>query len=227
MLDHRSKERGSAEGLLESGYVHGAVTGFLGLFFTALLQARGYVPAGIVVLAVGLVAGFALGVGVARGLLHVGGSFASSLYAPSGGTTPYTQSFSHIDTLVIRGDLDGAAAAWAAVIAEQPESAFVLMKAADFHLRARKDAAVALEHFLRARSLNTGSHDLRRYVQQQIIDIHLGPLADEGRGMVELRRLIDAFPGTREAEAARGALAALKNENSGAKNDRAALPPAE
>ena len=220
MVDHRSNDRGSAEWLLQGGYVHGAVVGFLGLFFTALLQARGYVPAGLFVLAIGLIAGVALGVGVARGILHLGGSFASSLYAPSGATTPHTPTFSHIETLEIRGDLDGAAAAWATAIAEQPESAFVIMKAADFHLRARKDAVVALEHFLRARALGSGSHDLRRYVQQQIIDIYLGPLADEGRGMVELRRLIDGFPGTREAEAARTALAALKN-------DRAPQPPAE
>lgn len=212
MLDHRSKERGSAEGLLESGYVHGALTGFLGLVFTALLQSQGYIGGGLVVLAVGGVAGFGVGVGIARGLLHLGARGATSIYAPSGASTAYTPTFSHIETMVIRGDLDGAATAWAVAILEQPDSAFVLMKAADFHLRARKDAVVALEHFHRARALNSGSDDLRRYIQQQIIDIHLGPLSDEGRAMVELRRLIDAFPGTREAEAARAALVALKTD---------------
>ena len=43
-----------------------------------------------------------------------------------------------------------------------------------------------------------------------LVDLHLGPLEDEGRALVELRRLIDGFPGTREAEMAREALAKLK-----------------
>lgn len=213
MLEHRSNDRGSADWLVQSGYLHGALVGLLGAFFTVLLQSRGDLPSGLLVNALGLVAGFVLGTAVARGILHVGARVASGLYAPSGATTPHTPSFSHIETMVIRGDLEGAAAAWESTIAEQPDSAFVVMKAADFHLRERKDPVAALEHFLRARALDSGSQDLRRYVQQQIIDLYMGPLADPGRAMVELRRLIDAVPGTREADAARVALASLKHES--------------
>jgi len=42
------------------------------------------------------------------------------------------------------------------------------------------------------------------------VDLHLGPLADEGKAMVALRRLIDGYPDTREAAEAREALARLK-----------------
>jgi hypothetical protein len=49
-----------------------------------------------------------------------------------------------------------------------------------------------------------------RYVSQKLIDLYLGPLAGEGRALVELRRLIERHPGTREAEGARSAIAGLK-----------------
>ena len=47
------------------------------------------------------------------------------------------------------------------------------------------------------------------------IHLHLGPLEDEGRALVEMRRLIDRFPGTVEADQARAALARIKTDRSG------------
>jgi hypothetical protein len=212
MAQTGSIERWSTEWLVQSGYVGGIGVGVLSAFFTVLLQARGSLPAGVVIIAVGLLAGFAIGTAVARGMLQFGGRMAAGVYAPTGTASGHAPSFSHIETLVIRGDLDGAAAAWEVAVLEHPESAFVLMKAADFHLRSRKNPRAALEYFDRARALGSGNRDLRLYVQQQIIDVYLGPLNDPGRAMGELRRLIEAFPGTREAEAARTALAAIKKE---------------
>src|SRR5690606_14091577 len=123
-----------------------------------------------------------------------------SVYSPSGDTTAYTPTFSHIEALEIRGDLDGAAEAWAVEVAQAPDHMLTVIRAADFHLRARKDADAAMELFVRARTIGTGTPDLRRYVQQKIVDLYLDQLRDDGRAMVELRRLIDGFPGTREAE---------------------------
>ena len=196
--------------LFHSGYVHGAIVGALGLFFTVLLQARGHLPAHPLITLAGGVAGFGIGTGIARALLGAGARAAGSIYAPAGNSTAYTPTLSHIEALEVRGDVDGAAEAWELEIHEHPESAMLLVRAGDFHLRLRKDPATALTHYQRARALGTGTTDLRRYVQQKLVDLYLGPLKDEGRAMVELRRLIDAFPGTREAEAARASLAGLK-----------------
>lgn len=209
-MDTKSRDTGSLEWYIDRGYVHGVVTGGAGLIFTVLLQAKGYIPANLLVTLGGLLFFFLLGTYVARGIAHLAGNAASTLYAPSGDSTAYTPTFSHIDTLVIRGDLDGAATAWDVAMVEHPQSAGVITKAADFHLRDRKDPATALTLFLRARQLNAGGDDLRRYIQQKIVDLHLGPLNDEGRGLVELRRLIDAFPSSREADSAREALAEIK-----------------
>lgn len=203
-------EKGSTEEFLHSGNLHGMIVGAVGFVFTALLQGKGYIPLNPLVTILGVVISFYTGKIIARTALNSAARMASGIYTPDGASTAYTPSFSHIEALEIRGDLEGAAEAWQQAVHEAPSSALTLVRAADFHLRARKDAPAALDLYLRARALGTGNDDLRRYVQQKLVDLHLGPLADEGRALVELRRLIDGFPGTREAEGARAALAELK-----------------
>ena len=145
-------------------------------------------------------------------LVTAGGEVAGAIVAPSGKSTPYTPTFSHIEAMQIRGDLDGAERAWDEARASHPDHALVWVKSADFHLRLRGDALTARGQYQHVRDLSHANADLVRYASQKLIDIHLGPLADEGRALVELRRLIDRFPGTREAEDARVVLARLKAE---------------
>ena len=217
MLDHRSNDRGTVAWLVDSGILQGTVGAAVGLIFTIALQFRQHVPDGILVLLIGMVAGFAIVMGISRAVANVSARAAGAIYSPSGSSTGYVPSFSHIEALTIRGALDEAAEAWAAAMAEQPASLVVAVRAADFHLRERRDPARALSLYLHARGLvaqaepGTDSRDLQRYIQQKLVDLYLeGPTADEGRGMVELRRLADSFPGTSEAEGARESLAALK-----------------
>jgi hypothetical protein len=52
------------------------------------------------------------------------------------------------------------------------------------------------------------------YATHRLVDLYLGPLGDESRAMSELRRLVERFPGTRDAEGAQAELnrrRALKN----------------
>ena len=201
---------GAAERLTTNGTMHGIITGVLGGFFTVLLQARGDLPLNPLVTVAGAVLAFYIGRGIARAAFGAGAGMVTSVYSPSGETTKYTPTYSHIEALEVKGDLDGAAAAWDAAVAENPGHVMTVVRAADFHLRLRRDPDAALARYLQARALGSGAADTQRYVQQKIVDLYLGPLADDGRAMVELRRLIDGFPGTREAEGARAALADLK-----------------
>ncbi len=149
--------------------------------------------------------------GVVQGaVVAASGQAARAVVAPSGRTTPYTPTFSHIESMQVRGDLDGAERAWEEACAAHPGQALVWVKCADFHLRLRGDAHAARLRYQHVRDLAHASDDLVRYASQKLIDLHLGPLADEGRALVELRRLIDRFPGTREADDARAVLARLK-----------------
>jgi hypothetical protein len=201
--------------LLHRGLPQGIFTGVLGLFFADLAQSNGILPQGRLVFVLGGAVGFLTGRGIALAILRTSGGLAEKIYSPSGDSTAYTPTFSNIEALEIKGDLEGAAVAWSQAVAEQPEHALTVVRAADFHLRARKDPTAALALYQQARALGTGTDDLRRYVQQKLVDLYLGPLADDGRALVELRRLIDAFPGTREAEAARVALAEIKARRAG------------
>jgi len=199
---------------IERGIPQGILGGLIGLLFTGLLQARDRLPGGIVVLLLG---GLVLGTiawAINYALISGSARIATGVHMPTGDTTAYQPTFSHIEAIEIRGDLDGAAQAWADACAEHPTNALVWVKAGDFHLRLRKDPASALTHFRVVRDLPGAGPELVRYAQAKIVDLHLGPLADEGRALVELRRLIERFPGTREAEQARAALARLKAERS-------------
>lgn len=150
--------------------------------------------------------------GVIQGIVvRTGGSLATALVQPSGRTTPYTPTFSHIQAIAVRGDLEGATKAWSEACAEQPGNAQVWVKAADFHLRTLADPAAALPLYQHVRDLPTASPELVRYASQKLVDLYLGPLADEGRALVELRRLIERFPGTVAADEARAALTRLKD----------------
>lgn len=201
--------------LMERGIPQAIFTGLLGFVFTGLMQAREMVPASPFFTVLGGVAGAFIGWGINRALLTASARAAASIYAPSGNTTAYTPTFSHIETLEIRGDLDGAAEAWDEAIGENPDNALVRVRAADFHLRARKDHARAVAIYREARDLGTANDELRRYIGQKLADLYLGPLGDEGKAMGELRRLIDLFPGSREAAAAREALTAIKAQRAG------------
>ena len=157
-----------------------------------------------------LLAGFVIGSLVHRAILRGSGKAAHKVLGLDGETTPYKPTFSDIETLEVRGDLVGAEAAWAGALRRHPGNAYVLMRVAEFQLRLKRDPAAALRHFEAIRALPNAGRELGRYAAQKIVDLHLGPLADEGKAMVALRRLIDAFPDSREAAEARDALARLK-----------------
>ena len=160
---------------------------------------------------VGLLAvGYIAGALMHRAILKATGHAVERTLAPRGETTPYRPTFSGIETLEVRGDLVAAETAWAEALARHPGNAYVLMRVAEFHLRLKQDALVALPLYERIRELPDAGRELRRYASQKIVDLYLGPLADEGRAMVALRRLIEGFPESREAAEARDALARLK-----------------
>jgi hypothetical protein len=202
----RGRSGSSSLNFIHDGNLHGVVTTGVGYIFLSALGATGLWFYG------GLVAFFLLGRTIAKSIMGGLGNAISSLENPSGDSTAYTPTFSHIEALVVRGALDEAAAEWEHELAKDPQNVSLRVRVADFHLRTRKDPVTAHAHYLKARAMGTAGNDLARYIQQKLVDLHLdpGPLADVGKAMVELRRLIDGFPGTPEAENARASLAELK-----------------
>lgn len=197
--------------LLHNGLAGALVTGGAVLIVLVFVRALGGVAVSLPFAVLLVVVAGAVGGGIQGAVVNTGGTLATALVQPSGRTTPYTPTFSHIQAIAIRGDLDGAAKAWADACAEHPANAQVWVKAADFHLRTLTDPLTALPLYQHVRDMPTASPELVRYASQKLVDLYLGPLADEGRALVELRRLIERFPGTVAADEARAALTKLKD----------------
>ena len=146
--------------------------------------------------------------GVARGVARA--------VLPSGDTTPYAKTYSYEQSLAVRGDVAGALEAYEVAMLDNPTDPEPRVQAAELLMRSTREADVmrAAELFREARRLAPEDDRARElYTTQRLIDCFLGPLDDPGRARVELRRLSERFPGTREAAAALIALARLKAEH--------------
>ena len=160
---------------------------------------------------IGGIIGYVFGKTFGRLLLGASGHVAQTFTMPAT-TGHYANEHSEIVTLEVRGDFKGAVSAWEAVAVAEPGNPWPLVRSAELYARELGDPATAIERFRLARSLPGAKPELKRYTSQKIIDLLLGPLGDRGRAMAELRVLVDTYPASREAEAARGALRTLKAE---------------
>ena len=185
--------------------------GIIATVFGALGYGLGLqgVPHTPVVIPVATLIGYLVGKAIGLVLLGGSGRAARSIYMPRAAGT-WSSSHSNIDAMEARGDFAGAARAWEALAAAEPTAPWPLIRAGELYDRALSAPDRALECFRLARDLPGIGPEQHRYISQQVIDLHLGPLHDTGRALVELRRLIDQHPGTREAHGARLALERLK-----------------
>jgi hypothetical protein len=208
-------DRKVQEWLFEGGY-YAFLSGFLMAGFAAIALLAGFPvplkghPILLVVLA-GVI-GFLMGRQV--GKMVFGGSerAAKSIYMPTGASTPYTTQYSHIDAIEARGEIRDAIDNWEAAAAADPLNPWPLIRAAELYMRTLKEPATALERFKAARAKPAIATEHHLYVTQKMVDLYLGPMNDRGRGLVELRRLVETYPDRREAQFAREAIARLKAE---------------
>lgn len=132
---------------------------------------------------------------------------ATQAFLMPGGAARGPAVHSHAEALAAKGNLADASAAFDALRAEHGERASSLRAEADLHLAPGGDAIRARELLLRLRKAPDLTRADELYATHRLIDLYLGPLSDDGRAMVELRRLADRFPGTPDAA---GALAELE-----------------
>jgi hypothetical protein len=131
-----------------------------------------------------------------------------------GGRVRDTAVYSHAEALAVKGDREAASKAFDQVRAEHGEKAALLRAEADVQLRPDGDAERARELLMRLRKAADATRADELYATHRLIDLYLGPIGDEARAVSELRRLVERFPGTRDAEGAQSELdrrRALKN----------------
>lgn len=154
----------------------------------------------------------ALLVGVAPVLLANGVGSTYKRFMVDGSSTPYTEQYSYEQSLVMQGRVDDALASFEAIIAAQPTAIDARLRAADLYDRERKDFARAAALFREVQRIESASSGQFIFVTNRLADLYAGPLAEPGKALVELRRLIALHPTSPAAEHARVALARLKAE---------------
>ena len=131
-----------------------------------------------------------------------------------GGRVRDTAVYSHAEALAVKGDHEAASKAFDQVRAEHGEKAALLRAEADVQLRPDGDAERARELLMRLRKAADATRADELYATHRLVDLYLGPIGNEARAVSELRRLVERFPGTRDAEGAQSELdrrRALKN----------------
>lgn len=115
-----------------------------------------------------------MGFVIQRAVVAGAGKTAEVIVNPSGKTTPYVPTFSHIETLEIRGLIDAAEAAWLDEVALAPDHPVVVMRVAEFFLRTRRDQVTALGYYERLVALPTVSGELKGYGLRKIAELRDG-----------------------------------------------------
>lgn len=143
------------------------------------------------------------------GLSHAAGRSYQHLMM-DGSSTPYEEQHSYQQALVMQGKLGEALESFEAVVAEQPTAATARIRAAELYARDGGNPRRAAELFREVQRIDSASAGQVIYATNRLVDLLTGPLDDPGRALVELRRLIDRFPGNPATDRAREALKTLK-----------------
>jgi hypothetical protein len=155
-----------------------------------------------------------LGAGVLTGglgpLLGFLASTGASTIVYGANTTPYVPQHSYQDSLIQQGKLDDALESFEALIAEQPTSADVRIRAAELYVKNENTVKRAAELFREIQRIDGVSPGNDVYATNRLVDLLIGPLDNPSRALIELRRLIDRYPNSSGATRARETLAALK-----------------
>jgi hypothetical protein len=182
--------------------------GLIGLVVGAAVGAlaAGNWLAGAVVGAVALpviaTAIYALAAGAASGVIS-NATMPGYRGAPAAG-------YSHIEALEAKGDVTGALTAWETVIRDAPDAIAARVHAADLYAGKGSNPSRAATLFRVVQAHPTAPSEVQRYASQRLVDLYLGPLNDQGRALVELRKIADRWAGTPEADGARRAIAQIK-----------------
>jgi len=143
-------------------------------------------------------------------LIGPGVAVARFYLNPSGASTPYQEQFSAEQALVMKGQLPLALASFERRIAADPLGIPVRIRAAELYATLAANPARAAELFHEVQRLPGLSSGDDMYVGNRLADLYLGALGTPSRALVELRRLVDRYPGSRVAPQLRQAIADLK-----------------
>jgi hypothetical protein len=128
-----------------------------------------------------------------------------------GGRARGPKGHSKAEALAASGLVDEASAEFERLRGTLGDSVASLRVEAELHARPGGDALRAASLFQRIRQAGDATLNDELYASHRLIDLYVGPLEDQGRVMVELRRMAERFPHTPDGQ---GALAELRRRRS-------------
>ncbi len=138
------------------------------------------------------------------------GRAASTVYNPSGSSTPYQHDYSLAEAMVAQGDYRNAAVLYRDYIDADPTNGEACLRLARLlrdHLHQYDEAA---RRFRAARQRGKQSSRGELLITRELIEMALAQQHDPPRAAPELARLAERFPGTPEARWAREELAEIR-----------------
>jgi tetratricopeptide (TPR) repeat protein len=141
---------------------------------------------------------------------HGAGRLFGEFIQPSAAGS-YERQYSREDALVMRGDVEGALASYESIILEIPEDPQPRLRAAELYAKSGlRERAETLYRSIQRLPGIAPSADVT--ASNRLVDLYLAWPGHEMKGLRELRRLIDIYPGTDVAERARAGLVNLKSQ---------------
>lgn len=163
-----------------------------------------------------LLAGCAVGWGVLAGyyllnrtVIEPVGDAIGRILVPTGGSTPSVAQHSQIETMEVRGEYAKAADAYEAIIAGSPDDIVACEKLGQLALRHLKDYERAIRAY---RAAEQRHEEPRRKLGYAILvaGIYRDNLEDNGKAIVELRRILARYPDAPNTDRLRAELDELK-----------------
>jgi tetratricopeptide (TPR) repeat protein len=174
---------------------------------------------------IGLVLGPLLLLAVVTWLSHMAGRGASTVYMPSGSSTPRKKEYSRARALEVRGEYLEAIREYEGAIAASPEVSEPYLRVARMYRDELREVDLAIHWFRRAQreaDLSTGE-TIRTH--RELAELFLHYRGERRRAAPELARLADGFPDTPDGRWARKELADIKEEMAQEARGEAEKPP--
>lgn len=158
----------------------------------------------------GLLGGILLATVIPFAMVGSAGKMSSTLYNPSGSSTPHKREYSLAASLAIRGQYAKAAAAYELATSEypdDPEPYLCLARLLRDELGRYEEAA---RWFKRARSDANMSDGQALLASRELIELYTVQLGEPAKAAPELARLAEKYEGTPEGDWARDELTEVK-----------------
>lgn len=184
------------------------VGAFLGFLLGMFLGVQGKAGAGVVLLTTFI--GWATSYFGPLTILHFAAQAGSSLYNPSGKSTPHKREYSLAESHAVRGEFQEAVDAFTAAIAEDPTDPIPYLRVARIQRDQLKDNEAAARWFKSALDESQMHSGLRTLTRKELVELYEVRMSQPRRAAPLLARIAEERAGTPEGDAASKELTRIK-----------------